>query len=464
MALETDYLVVGAGITGLAFVDELINHSDAHITIVDKRDAPGGHWNDAYSFVKLHQPSVFYGVGSTELAPYIIDKSGPNKGFLSLAEGPEITAYCHRIMRERLLPTGRVTYLPLTEYEPEGTLRGLLSGKREPIRVRKKHVDASYYTNSIPLTHKRAFKVDASLTCIPPNDLPWRAGSFKHYTVVGAGKTAIDTCLWLVGHGAPPETITWIIPRDAWFVNRAKVQPGPEFFAEVFGNFADQRDDLANAASAQDLALRHEASGTWLRLDPTITPSMFHAASMSTGELAALRRIPNQVRLGRVSEITPNIIRLERGDHPVADESVIIDCTASALSPLPLKPVFDHDRITIQMLRFPLLPFSAALTAFLEANFADDGEKAQFANPIPLPNTVDDYLILLKPDMQNRLIAGRNPIVRDWMNRSRLDGYSRIANGIDRGDVDKLAILDRTRTSAKAAFVNLKRLLASTAC
>jgi hypothetical protein len=191
MSLDTDYLVVGAGITGLAFVDELINHSDAHITIVDKRDAPGGHWSDAYAFVKLHQPSVYYGVGSTELADYRIDASGPNKGFLGLAEGPQITAYCHRIMRDRLLPSGRVTYRPLTEFEAPGTLRTLLSGVRETVSVRRKVVDAAYYTNTIPLTHKRNFAVDRSLTCVPPNDLPRLATRFSHFTVLGAGKTQL---------------------------------------------------------------------------------------------------------------------------------------------------------------------------------------------------------------------------------------------------------------------------------
>ena len=65
--LETDYLVIGAGAAGLAFADTLLDHSSAHITLVDRRGQPGGHWNDAYPFVRLHQPSAFYGVNSTEL-------------------------------------------------------------------------------------------------------------------------------------------------------------------------------------------------------------------------------------------------------------------------------------------------------------------------------------------------------------------------------------------------------------
>ena len=66
-SLETDYLVVGAGAMGMAFTDALIDHADVHVTLVDRRHAAGGHWQDAYPFVQLHQASVFYGVASTVL-------------------------------------------------------------------------------------------------------------------------------------------------------------------------------------------------------------------------------------------------------------------------------------------------------------------------------------------------------------------------------------------------------------
>src|SRR5262245_41710714 len=111
--METDYLVIGAGAMGLAFADELLTRTDAHITLIDKRHAPGWHWNDAYSFVRLHQPSVFYGVESKELAAYKIDEGGPNHGLLSLASGPQVLAYFHELVRERFLPSGRVRFLPM---------------------------------------------------------------------------------------------------------------------------------------------------------------------------------------------------------------------------------------------------------------------------------------------------------------------------------------------------------------
>ena len=68
----TDYLVVGAGAMGMAFTDVLLSETDATITIVDSKANPGGHWNDAYPFVRLHQPSSFYGVNSTPLGLSLI--------------------------------------------------------------------------------------------------------------------------------------------------------------------------------------------------------------------------------------------------------------------------------------------------------------------------------------------------------------------------------------------------------
>ena len=71
--LETDYLVIGAGAAGMAFTDELIADSDADVVMVDRRHRPGGHWNDAYPFVRLHQPAPFYGVNSRRLGTDVIE-------------------------------------------------------------------------------------------------------------------------------------------------------------------------------------------------------------------------------------------------------------------------------------------------------------------------------------------------------------------------------------------------------
>lgn len=459
--METDYLVIGAGAMGLAFADELVSRCAAHITLVDRRHAPGGHWNDAYSFVRLHQPSVFYGVESRELAEYRIDESGPNRGFLSLAEGPEIISYFHALMRERFLPSGRVRFLPLCEVEADGGVRSLLSRERHSIVVRKKIVDASYLTNSIPLTHTRRFSVAPDVACVPPNELPRLAARYERFTVLGAGKTGVDTCSWLLEHGAPADSIRWVMPRDAWYLNRATMQVGPEFFALTFGTFAAAREALAAASSARDYAHRMEAAGAWLRLDRSVEPEMFHAATVSEGELQELRRIRDIVRLGRARALEVDRLRLDRGELEAEPGALYVDCTAAALARPPTLPVFAGKRITLQMVRYPQLPLSAALSGFLEATMDSDEEKNRFVAPIRIPDTVTEYITQLVPDLSNRDACSRHPAVRAWMSASRTDGFTRLMRDVKPDDLEKLAILRRLRDASKNAAVNLPRLIAS---
>jgi cation diffusion facilitator CzcD-associated flavoprotein CzcO len=83
--LETDYLVIGSGAMGMAFTDVLITKTDAKVVMVDRHHQPGGHWNDAYPYVRLHQASAYYGVNSKKLGSGTIDATGWNKGLYELA-------------------------------------------------------------------------------------------------------------------------------------------------------------------------------------------------------------------------------------------------------------------------------------------------------------------------------------------------------------------------------------------
>jgi cation diffusion facilitator CzcD-associated flavoprotein CzcO len=91
--METDYLVVGAGAAGMAFVDALIAACDADVVMVDRRHRPGGHWNDANPLVRLHGPSALYGVNSRNLGNDQLERTGPNAGYSPRATAAEICAY-----------------------------------------------------------------------------------------------------------------------------------------------------------------------------------------------------------------------------------------------------------------------------------------------------------------------------------------------------------------------------------
>src|SRR5262249_2765327 len=159
-----DYLVVGAGAAGLAFTDALIAESDATVLMVDRRHSPGGHWNDAYPFVQLHQPSAYYGVNSRTLGEDRIDRRPhPNAGFYERASAAEICHYYQAVLDD-LLHSGRVEFLGMTDCITDGDTRARavcrLTGVERDVNVRRKIVDARYLESSIPATHVPRFDVD----------------------------------------------------------------------------------------------------------------------------------------------------------------------------------------------------------------------------------------------------------------------------------------------------------------
>src|SRR5271170_6292872 len=115
MLVNTDYLVVGAGASGLAFADALVAEADVEVTVIDRREAPGGHWLDAYPFVRLHTPSAYYGVNSLALGEDHIDQVGENAGYYERATGEQVFEYFAEAAG-RLTETGRGRVLTRHEH------------------------------------------------------------------------------------------------------------------------------------------------------------------------------------------------------------------------------------------------------------------------------------------------------------------------------------------------------------
>jgi NAD(P)-binding Rossmann-like domain len=284
--MRTDYLVVGAGASALAFVDALVAEADVEVTVLDRRQAPGGHWQDAYPFVRLHSPSAYYGVNSLPLGRDRIETDGRNAGFYERAAGAQVCEYFARVAA-RLTQTGRVRLLTGHEQlSATGTgeqVRDLATGQLHEIEVRRKLVDARYLEASIPATHRVPFDVAPSARVVPVGHLPAAIGSAASYVVLGAGKTAVDACVWLLDNGVAPDRIRWIRPRDAWFQDRRHFQPLEQVTAIMEGISLDAEAG-AQAASVEELFERLEASGRLVRIDPS------HPAEMYRGHDAERRR------------------------------------------------------------------------------------------------------------------------------------------------------------------------------
>lgn len=458
--LETDYLVVGSGAVGMAFADTLLTETDAHILLVDRNHKPGGHWNHAYSFVTLHQPSSFYGVSSRELCKGGKDAVGLNKGLMELASGAEVSAYFDAVMQQTFLPSGRVTYYPMCEYEGDGEFVSRLTGERFRVTVRQKTVDATWLDTSVPLTHTPNFSVAPEAWFIPPNHLPQIDATPAGYVVIGGGKTGIDTCLWLLENGVPPDVIRWIVSRDAWLLNRRNVQPTEEFFFDTIGAQAVQYEAIAGAESVENMFDRLEAAGYFLRIDENVRPTMFHGATISELELDALRRLKNVVRLGRVNALEAERVVLAHGSLPTSPQHVHVDCSASAITNLAMKPVFEGKLITPQTVR-PYQPvFSAAFIAHIEARYDDEATKNRLCGVVPLPDDDTDYLRFTAASMINQQAWSNEPGLRAWLLDNRLDGFSKMIAAVREDETDKLAVLGRMRDHAKPALSKLQQFMA----
>ena len=458
--LDTDYLIIGAGASGLAFADSLLAETEAHLTIVDRRDRPGGHWNDAYPFVRLHQPSSFYGVTSTPLGRGRLDQTGLNKGFEELATGAEVTAYFDHVLRDRLLASGRVRFLPMSDHLGGGEVRHLLSGETTRINARRL-VDARLLENGIPLSHQRRFAVADGVSCIPPNFLPRLARGHDHFTILGAGKTAMDSVVWLLESGARPDQIRWIVPRDPYVINRAFTQPSAAFYRDSYGGTARQLEAVAAASSLDDLADRMEAAGLWLRLDPAVRPVIMHGPTVSMAELERLREVRDLVRMGHVQTIEPGRLTLAGGALAAPDNSLYVDCTARALGHSDTWPIFTDERIALQMIRLYQPTFSAALLARIETAFHTDKARNSVATPVPMTDTVHSWVVSQLVNSLNQVAWTQVPALKEWIANTRLDGFGRAGREVDRDDPEVKAIYARIKAAAMPAFANLQKLAAA---
>jgi hypothetical protein len=454
--LDTDYLVVGAGAAGMAFTDALLSHCDATVTMVDRRHAPGGHWIDAYPYVRLHQPSAFYGVASVPLGQDAVDTAGTNAGYYELAGADEIRAYFAQVMHRRFLPSGRVRYFPGSEYLGEHRFVSRVAQASYRVRVRRKLIDTTYLEGTIPATSAPPFEVADGVRCVPAGEIARISERPERYVVIGAGKTALDTCTWLLEQNVPAAAIRWIRPREAWWLNRRFQQP-QALLPDSFRGLAVQFEAMAQAASIQDLFARLEAQGIFLRIDPGVAPTMFHGALISEAELELLRRMADVVRLGHVRRIERDQIVLDQGRVPTDEGTLHVHCAARGLARPPLRPIFEAGRVTVQPLFWGFACYQFAMLGVVEATVASDEEKNRLCPPIAYWDANTDYLSAFLAVLVNERARAAHPAVANWARETRLNPFGAIAHYRD--DPSVMAARERIKRSAMAAAGNLVQLL-----
>ncbi|KAF2844311.1 hypothetical protein T440DRAFT_525694 [Plenodomus tracheiphilus IPT5] len=379
---------------GMAFVDTLIAETKATVAIVDRYSHPGGHWTSAYPFVRLHQPSAFYGVNSRALGDRMIDQNGWNKGLSELATGDEVCAYFSKVMNQTFLPSARVEYYPKYEYVSEGEFRSVISNNLIRVGPGTRIVDATFMKVKVPSMNPPSYEVADNVSLTTPNGLARIARPYRAYTIVGADKTGVDAHLCF----QPPET----------------AQNGPE-------RFEANTAATMSALSSSDWFERLEACGRMLRIDKNVQPTMFKYATLSIPEFEAIKRVRNIIRQGRVVRIDVSEVTLTKGSYKPVPHTLYIDCSSDGLAKLQAVPVFDGRHITLQSVRFCQQVFSAAFIAHVEVTFEDNEVKNQLCRVVPHPANATNYAIVALESYRSRLRWMAEPRTAEWLEHCRLD-------------------------------------------
>lgn len=404
--LETDMLIVGAGAMGMAFADVVLSENPSvRLAMVDRHPRPGGHWNDAYPFVSLHQPAAFYGVNSERLG----------SGGAELATGAEILAYYDRVMR-KFVRTKPFEFFPMCEYHGDGRIVSNVDASVEiHVTARERVVDATYMNVQVPSIRAPAYTVAEGVSLVPLNDLPKVRAPYQSYVVIGAGKTGIDAVLFLLDQGVAAERISWVISNDAWFLDRDQIQPGRNFKDGLFTQF----ESIAESNTVDEVFHSLERNHRILRLDPEVWPTKYRCATVNREELAQLRRIENLIRRGRVQRIEPGDLVLDQGSIRTHDKTLFVDCSADGLARREVRPVFEEGRITLQSLSMCQQVFSAAVIAHLVGMKGSDAEKNELCRVVPHPEVPRDFVNCMKLTLQN--LVAWTPRMGRWLFGSRLN-------------------------------------------
>jgi hypothetical protein len=295
---------------------------------------------------------------------------------------------------------------------------------------------------------------------IPPNDLVDLDRPVSDVTVIGAGKTAMDTCTWLLDAGVDPERIRWIRPRDPWLFERTYMQP-LDLVAQYMQMQAHWVEVAAEAEDGSDFAHRLEERGVFVRIDRTVKPDLFRGAIISLGELESLRTIRRVVRKGKVRRLDPDRVWLDGGEEPAAPDELFLDCTAAGLRPVASRPVFEAGRVTLEYVTLGFVPWSAATVAAVEAGRNDVGVKNNLCPPVVFSGSIADVLGLAYAAMSGLVARFREPDLMAWNDGCRLNPARGAADHLD--DTRVADAFASMMTNTGRALRNLKQRATGTA-
>jgi hypothetical protein len=302
----------------------------------------------------------------------------------------ELLEYFDRFVQDKH-DAGQLEFYPNCEYryctnaasEGNSSQGGMYSfasidgSQQYDVQVKVKLVDGTAGECIIPSQNPLPFPVDDRAKVMTPNQIydatfdkkQWSdlVKNTKQYVVLGAGKTAMDTIVYLQRVARlDPQKIAWVIPNDVWMFNRDG-NGSPWSWPEAL---------LDNGLDVDKAALSLEKKGDFFRLDTDIMPTRFRFPVVDATELKLMRRVKTTVRRGRavgirVTDDKKTVVDFGDNDPAweVSDDAVFIHCA----SPGPFNhdhrdTIFDNDsELTLNLLVAPPISMSMSNIAKVEA-------------------------------------------------------------------------------------------------
>ena len=117
-------------------------------------------------------------------------------------------------------------------------------------------------------------------------------------------------------------------------------------------------------------------AGILMRLDKTILPTRYRAATVSHKEIKKLEQVKNIIRKGRIETIQPGKLIFKSVEEiSIHPETIHIDCSVNTILFPPAKKVFDGNTINVQFILMPPPGQSANMIAAMELKYPKDEEK-----------------------------------------------------------------------------------------
>ncbi len=328
--LDCALCVVGAGIAGLNALwsaKPYLGGSD-HVVVVDRRPVTGGMWNDAYDYVRLHQPHPMFTVGDLAWT------GGRHRSHL--ATRAEVTDHLTRCAREvfdglsltRLLGTEYLSHDEVPTAGGASAVVHLRDAEGGRVRVRAKTLIKAFgfdvrRATPLPLA-------SAAVRSVPPHDAALFDDDAPVF-VIGSGKTAMDTVLELLRRRASRE-VRMIAGSGTVFLDRAKLCP--PFPRSLLGGSTGFRIALDISRRFDGTNGREASDHLRDRYGLSLLPGARHNALgiASRAELDAVREGLREVTLGHLAEVRdeasgPIMQLLDGRARAVPEGSYLVNCT-----------------------------------------------------------------------------------------------------------------------------------------